>query len=155
MSVNPGLYSSASGEWETPQALFDKLNEEFHFTLDPAATYENRKCSRYFSKKMDGLRLPWSGRVFLNPPYGREIGKWVEKACEASKSNAEYVVCLLPARTDTRWWHDWVMRATEVRFIRGRVRFVGAKNAAPFPSCIVVFRRGHVGKPEFSTMELP
>lgn len=133
---NEGLTSSKTGEWETPQWLFDQLDAEFHFTLDPCATYENAKCAMFYTKEDDGLSRDWGGEsVFMNPPYGREIVKWVKKAYEEGTE----VVCLLPARTDTRWWHDYVMKAAEVRFIRGRLRFGGCKNSAPFPSAVVVF----------------
>ena len=100
-------FSSATCEWETPQALFEELNRIFGgFTLDPYATAENAKCARYFTREDDGLTQPWSGKVFMNPPYGREIGRWVEKAHWVSLEGA-LVVCLLPARTDTRWWHEY------------------------------------------------
>ena len=131
-------FSSKTDLWSTPQDLYDKLNEEFNFTLDPCATAENHKTDKYFTKEDDGLLQDWSNeRVFMNPPYGREIGKWVKKACESNT----LVVCLLPARTDTRWWHDYVIaKACEVRFIKGRLKFGGSRNSAPFPSAIVIFR---------------
>lgn len=130
------LFSSESTEWETPQDLFNELDKEFHFTLDPCATELNAKCKRFFSWVDDGLSQSWDGeRVFMNPPYGREVGSWVRKAA-VSKA---LVVCLLPARTDTRWFHDYVYHRAEIRFLRGRLRFVGASNAAPFPSMIVIF----------------
>ena len=135
---NRSLFSSKSCEWTTPQSLFDTLNEQFHFTLDPCATPENAKCRRYFTKADDGLKQKWTGRVFMNPPYGREIGKWVKKAYEASKTDADLVVCLLPSRTDTRWWHEYCMKG-EITFIKGRLKFGEAKNSAPFPSAIVLF----------------
>ena len=138
--LNRSLFTSQTAEWATPQSLFDTLNEQFHFTLDPCATSENTKCKRYFTKADDGLAQPWVGRVFMNPPYGREIGKWVKKAYEQSQSNAEIVVCLLPARTDTRWWHDYCLKG-EIQFVRGRLKFGDAKNAAPFPSVIVCFSK--------------
>ena len=139
MSVNQGLFTSDSIEYETPQELFDTLNEEFGFTLDVCATAENTKCFTYFDKYADGLAQDWGIDVcWMNPPYGREIGKWVKKACESSVAGA-IVVCLLPARTDTKYWHDYVMKAREIRFIKGRLRFGDTKNSAPFPSCIVVF----------------
>jgi site-specific DNA-methyltransferase (adenine-specific) len=140
MTFNRSLFSSASGEWETPRELFDVLDAEFRFTLDACATPANALCERYFCA--DALEQPWTGNVYCNPPYGRQIGEWVRKGCEEAQSGrAEVVVMLLPARTDTRWWHDYVMKAGEIRFIRGRLRFSGHKNGAPFPSCIVVFRR--------------
>lgn len=134
-----GLYSSATDEWPTPQPVFDSLNREFAFTLDPCATPQNAKCPRYFTRADDGLKQDWSQHiVFMNPPYGRVIGSWVEKAYRSAQQGA-IVVCLLPARTDTRWWHGFVMRG-EVRLLRGRIRFEGGKAGAPFPSAIVVFR---------------
>lgn len=139
MTFNRALFSSASGDWETPQELFDALNEEFHFTLDACATRENALCPVFYSE--DSLTRPWYNNVYCNPPYGRQIGEWVRKGCLATSCfEARVVVMLLPARTDTRWWHDWVMKADEIRFIRGRLKFSGHKNSAPFPSCIVVFR---------------
>ena len=132
--------SSNSSEWETPQDLFNELDGEFHFRLDPCATKENRKCRYHFNKETDGLSVSWfwAGSVFMNPSYGREIGKWVKKAWEESQGGCT-VVCLLPARTDTRWFHEYCLKG-EVRFIRGRIKFVGAKWNAPFPSMIVIFR---------------
>jgi len=138
--LNKALFTSHTGEWSTPQDLFDTLNKQFRFTLDPCATSQNAKCRRYFTKADDGLKQQWSGRAFMNPPYGREIGKWVKKAYEESGKSAELVVCLLPARTDTSWWHDYCLKG-EVYFIRGRLKFGNAKNSAPFPSVIVTFRR--------------
>ena len=102
------MFSSSTDDWATPQEFFDRLNEEFRFTLDPCANEKNHKCDRYYTKEQDGLRQPWDGeRVFCNPPYGRGIGDWVKKAREAAERNA-LVVLLLPARTDTRWFHDWI-----------------------------------------------
>ncbi len=133
-------FSSVSGEWETPQALFDELSWIFGgFTLDPCATSANAKCARYFSRGENGLTRRWEGKVFVNPPYGREIGKWVRKAFEESLEGA-LVVCLLPARTDTRWWQEYA-RHGQVWFLRGRLKFGQAKNSAPFPSAIVIFGR--------------
>ncbi len=120
----------------TPQELFDQLNKEFRFNLDVCATPENTKCTRYFTPEQDGLRQEWEGRCWCNPPYGREIAKWVEKA---AKSRAT-VVMLLPARTDTRWFHEFILPHAEIRFLRGRLRFVGAEGNAPFPSMVCVFR---------------
>ena len=134
------MFSSSTDDWATPQEFFDRLNEEFLFTLDPCANEKNHKCDRYYTKEQDGLRQPWDGeRVFCNPPYGRGIGDWVKKAREAAERNA-LVVLLLPARTDTRWFHDWIYGQSEIRFLRGRLRFGGAANSAPFPSMVVVFR---------------
>lgn len=130
------LYSSKSEEWETPQELFDDLDRHFHFTLDPCATHENHKCDRYFTKEQNGLMQAWGDEtVFCNPPYGREIGKWVEKCCKCFGT----AVMLLPARTDTKWFHDYCLPYGEVIFLKGRLKFGGAKNSAPFPSMIVIF----------------
>ena len=139
-------YSSNTPEWPTPQALFDALNREFDFTLDPCSTPENAKCARYFTEADNGLAQDWSGeRVFMNPPYGRSIGHWVKKAAISALSGAT-VVCLLPARTDTKWWSCiWNFKANRprkwsksIRFIKGRVKFGDSKNSAPFPSVVVV-----------------
>lgn len=134
-------YSSKSNEWATPQNLFDELNDEFNFTLDPCATDENAKCSNYFTIEDDGLSKDWSNDVvFMNPPYGREIKKWINKAYEESLNGAT-VVCLIPARTDTTYWHDFIFGKTnDIRFLRGRLKFGKSKNSAPFPSAIVVYR---------------
>ena len=131
--------SSEKMDWETPQEFFDNLNNEFGFTLDVCATPDNAKCHAYFTEQDNGLLFEWSGeKCWMNPPYGREIGKWMRKAYEESQKGA-IVVCLVPARTDTAWWHDYAVKG-EVRFIRGRLKFGGAKNAAPFPSAVVIFK---------------
>lgn len=139
--MNPGLLTSNTPEWATPQDFFDKLDAEFGFTLDPCATPENAKCSKYYTVSDNGLLHSWAGEVvFMNPPYGRHIGDWVSKAVDESRNGAT-VVCLLPARTDTAWWHRNVVDGKgEVRFIRGRLKFGGSKWNAPFPSAVVVFR---------------
>ena len=131
-------FSSATDLWATPQDFFDKLDAEFGFELDVCATPENAKCPRYFTKEMDGLAQEWKGVCWMNPPYGREIGLWMHKALRSSQNGAT-VVCLIPARTDTAWWHDCAMKG-EIRFIRGRLKFGGGKANAPFPSAIVVFK---------------
>jgi site-specific DNA-methyltransferase (adenine-specific) len=158
--MNPVHYSSKSDEWETPQELFDELDKEFNFRLDPCCTPYNKKCKYFYSKERSGLENRWSpfGPVFMNPPYGREIGKWVKKAYEESQKGCT-VVCLLPARTDTKWWHDYVMQAVEVRLIKGRLKFGGVKNNAPFPSAIVIFNlnefpRMHSSYPIFTSVKL-
>jgi phage N-6-adenine-methyltransferase len=133
-------FSSDKQTWETPQAFFDMLNTEFHFSLDVCATEETAKCNAYFTKEDDGLSMEWSGVCWMNPPYGRDIGVWLKKAYESTISNNATVVCLIPARTDTAWWHHYVMKANEIRFIRGRLKFGDAENSAPFPSAIIVFR---------------
>lgn len=139
--INKGLFTSETGEWATPQKFFDELNAEFHFTLDAAATKENAKCKRYFTKEDDALTKKWTGRVWLNPVYGRGIGAWVKKAYEeATKENADLVVCLVPARTDTSWFWDYCFKG-EVRFVRGRLKFGDGRNSAPFPSAVIIFRK--------------
>lgn len=134
-------YSSEKDDWETPPAFFAQLDEEFGFTLDVCATADNAKCARYFSPEEDGLAQDWGNNVcWMNPPYGRVVIKrWMKKAFEAAKAGAT-AVCLIPARTDTSsWWWEYVIRG-EVRFIRGRIKFVGGNSSAPFPSAVVVFR---------------
>jgi site-specific DNA-methyltransferase (adenine-specific) len=136
------LFSSQNPSWSTPQELFDEMDAEFGFTLDPCADDDNHKCGRYYTKEQDGLAQDWSGEVvFCNPPYGRQIGKWVEKAFrEVYAGGCRTAVLLLPARTETKWFHDFIYHRAEIRFIRGRIRFDGAVYNAPFPSMIVVFR---------------
>jgi site-specific DNA-methyltransferase (adenine-specific) len=135
------MFSSKTDEWETPQDLFDKLNAEFHFTLDPAATRENAKCARYCTKEQDGLKQFWGhDTVFCNPPYGREIGKWVEHAFNTHWVNDNTIVMLLPARTDTKWFHRFLYGKAEIKFLRGRLKFSGAKYNAPFPCMVAIFR---------------
>jgi len=147
--MNPVHYSSASGEWETPQNLYDALDHTFHFTLDPCASQGNAKCAKFYTKEQDGLEQSWAGEVvFMNPPYGREIGKWVRKAFLEWKHNGVPVVLLLPARTDTTWFHECCIYAAAIHFIRGRLHFGGAKNGAPFPSMLVYFVPYGTGKLE-------
>lgn len=134
------MFTSRTDLYETPQDLFDQLDEEFHFDLDVCALPENAKCDRYFTPEDDGLMQPWIGTCWMNPPYGREISRWVEKAYEESLNNAT-VVCLLPARTDTRWFHNYCIKG-EVRFLKGRLRFGNCRYTAPFPNMIVVFQGG-------------
>lgn len=132
-------FSSQTDDWSTPQWLFDSISREFLFTLDPCASRENAKCRQYFTKQEDGLMLSWEGEtVFMNPPYGRIIGRWIRKAHEEARRGAT-VVCLVPARTDTEWFHRYCVSA-EVRFLRGRLKFGSAKSSAPFPSAIIIFR---------------
>ena len=152
--VNRGLFSSESIECETPQEFFDKLDAEFNFTVDVCASDSNAKCTRYYTKEKDGLSQTWAGRCFMNPPYGRAIAKWMKKAYE-SRETAEVVVCLVPARTDTRWWHDYAMKASEIRLIKGRLQFLKDGKpigSAPFPSAVVVFRNDNQQSIVLSTM---
>lgn len=136
--INSGMMTSKTDLWSTPQDFFDKLDAEFHFALDVCALPENAKCERYYTPTDDGLTQRWSGVCWMNPPYGKVIGKWMQKAYESSITGGATVVCLVPARTDTAWWHDYAMRG-EIRFIRGRLKFGSSKNSAPFPSAIVIF----------------
>ena len=137
------LFSANTEEWETPQDLFDKLNKEFHFGVDGCATADNAKCENFFSKKDDGLNQKWGGygTIWCNPPYGRAISCWVRKAVEETK-NGNTTVMLIPSRTDTKWFHDYVYQKpnVEIRFLKGRLKFGGAKNNAPFPNMILIFR---------------
>ena len=127
--INKGLFSSASQHWATPRDLYNALNKEFRFNDDPCP----------LEPKNDGLSREWGSRTYCNPPYGREITKWLNKAY-VERLKGKLVVCLIPSRTDTRWWHEYVMFAEEIRFLRGRLRFGNAKNSAPFPSAVAVFR---------------
>lgn len=136
--MNKVHYSSRTDSWETPVDFFEKYNKKYKFTLDVCANKKNAKCKKFFSIKDNGLSKKWSGKCWMNPPYGRGISSWMKKAWESSLGGAT-VVCLVPARTDTSWWHDYAMKG-EVEFIRGRIKFGGAKNGAPFPSAVVVFR---------------
>ena len=135
------MFSSETDLWSTPQKFYDDLNAEFNFTLDPCATTENAKCTRYFTKKEDGLRQDWEGEtVFCNPPYGREIKRWVEKCYLESQRPLTTVVMLIPARTDTSWFHKYIYhKAKEIRFVPGRLKFGNAQYNAPFPCMVVVF----------------
>ncbi len=133
-------FSSESCEWATPIKFFEFLDAEFGFELDVCATPENAKCPSFYTKREDGLAQPWKGTCWCNPPYGREIIHWLEKAMKTAQAGLGTVVCLVPARTDTKWWHDYVGQASEVRFVKGRLKFGGHANSAPFPSAVVVFR---------------
>lgn len=135
------MFSSATDMWATPQSFFDDLNNEFHFTLDPCATKANAKCNKFYTIDEDGLQQDWKGEVvFCNPPYGKMVSSWVRKCSQESKKPNTTVVALLPARTDTRYFHDYIYgKAKEIRFIKGRLKFGDSKNSAPFPSMVVVF----------------
>ena len=137
------LYSSRSEVWETPQPFFDKLNDEFHFDLDVCALPENAKCSRYFTPSEDGLKQPWTGNVWCNPPYGRDIVKWIRKATDEIQKDANVIVLLVHARTDTKWFHDYLYEKpnVELRFVRGRLKFSGGVFNAPFPSMVAIIRK--------------
>lgn len=136
--MNRVHYSSETVEWETPRDFFELLNAAYGFELDVCATAENAKCAQFFTKADDGLKQEWRGVCWMNPPYGREIGPWIHKARVSAEAGAT-VVCLIPARTDTAWWHDEVERYGTRYFIRGRLKFGGCKDSAPFPCAVVVF----------------
>lgn len=137
---NAVMFSSNSDEWATPQWLFDELNNEFNFDLDPCASDENHKTPIYYTKNNSGLSQKWGGcRVFCNPPYS-QISKWVEKAFEEGHKPNTLVVLLIPSRTDTKYFHDYILHRAEIRYIKGRLKFGNQKNSAPFPSMIVIFR---------------
>lgn len=146
--LSPGLFSSEKLDWCTPQAFFDELDAEFHFSLDAAATYKNSKCVRCWTPETDGLIQPWDifgGSVFCNPPYGREIKKWIRKAHDEAQKGIT-IVLLIPARTDTSYFHDYIYGKADLRFIRGRLKFTDdngvAAKSAPFPSMLVIYNAG-------------
>ena len=137
------MFSSKSKEWGTPQQFFDEVNKKYKFTLDCCASEDNAKCEKHYTMEDDALGKDWSGNiVWMNPPYGRGISRWIRKAFSESRKPGTTVVCLVPARTDTVWWHEYCMKADEVRFIKGRLAFEEggvSQDAAPFPSALVVF----------------
>lgn len=157
MTIDQALYSSNSDEWATPQHLFDQLNWQESFTLDVCATASNAKCKKYFTKEDNGLIQPWTAEIcWMNPPYS-QIGQWIEKAAtEGSILDRAGVVCLIPSRTDTRYWHQFVMPyACEIAFIKGRLKFGDSKNSAPFPSCLVsFFGKQDIGEPRCKSFEV-
>ena len=137
MSVH---FSSKTELWATPMDFFQKWSDLIGgFDIDVCANKDNAKCQKFFSKEDDGLSQEWIGKCWMNPPYGKEIGHWMKKAYECSQKGAT-VVCLVPSRTDTKWWHDYAMKG-QITFIKGRLKFGDSKNSAPFPSAVVVFGR--------------
>lgn len=140
--MNKVIFSSNKDDWETPQDFYDKLNDEFHFTLDPCADENNHKCEKYFSRNDNGLLQDWGGHtVFVNPPYGaKSTSDWIRKCSDESHKPNTTVVMLIPARTDTKAFHEYIYNKAEIRFVKGRLKFGGSKNSAPFPSMVVVFR---------------
>lgn len=141
--MNPSLHTSKKQDWVTPGWLFDQLDDEFHFTLDAAATDRNAKCEKYYTEADDGLKQKWGGIVWCNPPYNKQIKKWVKKAYEESRDGT-IIVMLIPARTETDYWHEYIFGKAEIRFIHGRIKFLyedgmEAEVNAPFPSAVVVF----------------
>lgn len=149
--MNPGLYSSEDSSWATPQDIYDKLNKMFGpFNLDPAASDDNHKCEKYYTRTDNGLRQSWYGHLtFLNPPYGNQIIKWVRKCCN-ERYHTKLICALLPSRTDTQWWHEYVLnKANSLHFVRGRIKFEGSYNSAPFPSVIAIYLPA---EPEISSL---
>lgn len=137
--LNNSLYSSDKMDWGTPQKLFNKLNLYFNFTLDPCCSEVNKKCDKYFTIEDNGLIQDWSKDVvWMNPPYGREMKDWIKKAYDESLKGAT-VVCLVPSRTDTRWFHDYVYEKSDIVFLNKRLDFAGSTNKAPFPSMLVIY----------------
>lgn len=140
--INKSLFSSNSDDWSTPQYIYDELNNEFDFNLDPCSSDDNYKCENHFTIAEDGLTKNWEGyRVFCNPPYSN-IAAWVKKAYKEATKKKTLVVLLIPARTDTKYFHEYIYHRSEIRFIKGRIKFGDSKNSAPFPSMIVIFRSG-------------
>jgi hypothetical protein len=133
--VNRGLFTSLRGNWKTPRALYQALDAEFGFDYDPCPTKPTE----------NGLESEWGNINFVNPPYGKEITKWIQKGYE-EHLRGKIVVFLLPSRTDTQWWHSYIMKATEIRFIKGRLKFDDQKNSAPFPSAVAIFKHKKYGK---------
>jgi hypothetical protein len=127
--IKQGLFTSLRGDWKTPKALYQALDAEFGFDFGPCPTRAH----------FDGLRVGWGNTNFVNPPYGKQITKWIQKGYNENLLG-KTVVFLLPSRTDTRWWHEYILKADEIRFIKRRLRFDDQKNPAPFPSAIVIFR---------------
>lgn len=140
--MNDVLFSSAKEDWETPIDFFEKLDAEFHFDLDPCADDNNHKCEKYYTKKDNGLTKNWGGyTVFCNPPYGsKSTGQWIKKCAEEAQKPNTTVVMLIPSRTDTRAFHEYIYGKAEIRFVKGRLKFGGSKYGAPFPSMVVIFR---------------
>lgn len=132
-------FSAQTCLWSTPDGLFRELDKEFEFAVDVCALPENAKCPKFFTPEDDGLLQDWFGVAWCNPPYGNRIGDWVEKAYRES-FNGVTTVLLLPVRTDTRWFHSWILGKAEIRFFKGRLKFGGSENAAPFPSMVVIYR---------------
>jgi site-specific DNA-methyltransferase (adenine-specific) len=157
------MFSSKSKVWETPQELYDYLSYDYKFTLDPCASANNTKCKKFYTEDDDGLTKSWEGEtVFMNPPYGRDIKKWLKKAYTEGQKPNTVVVCLIPSRTDTKYWHDYCMKAWKIHFIKGRLKFkngTGSNNSAPFPSAVIVFKNicgcgGVSGTVGISTLEV-
>lgn len=156
MKAKQALFTSNSNEWETPLSLFDELNKQFNFTLDPASTSENALCDNFYTKEDNGLVQSWENEtVYCNPPYGREITEWAKKACKESKKGTN-IVMLIPARTDTIYWHEYVFNKANIYFFKGRLKFSGSKTSAPFPSAIACYncKLKRLENYEFVSLEL-
>lgn len=139
--MKKALFTSNSDEWETPLELYKRLNERFKFTLDPCSTKENHLCDKYYTKEENGLCKSWKNEtVFVNPPYSK-IKQWVEKCYNEHETNGTTIVMLIPSRTDTRYFHEYIYHKAEIEFIKGRLHFSNSKNSAPFPSMIVIYER--------------
>jgi len=148
------MFSSKNDKWTTPQQFFDKLDKTIGFTLDPCATEASAKCDTFYTEEEDGLTKDWAGyRAFVNPPYGRKIGSWVKKSYEESLKGDTVVALLIPARTDTKYWHEYCMRAACIYFVKGRLKFGDSKNAAPFPSAVIIFNGSSMGMPFLGVMD--
>ncbi len=149
------MFSSKDLEWGTPQHFFHRLEDKFGtFTLDPCSNNSNYKVRNHFTEEDDGLAQDWGGHlVFMNPPYGRVIKDWIKKAYEEAQKDNTTVIALIPARTDTRYWHDYVMKAQAIYFVKGRLKFGNGGNSAPFPSAVVVFNGNDPGFPAMGMMK--
>ena len=153
--INKGLFTSNTNEWSTPINFFNELNNEFYFTLDPCANDKNHKCKKYFTKEKNGLVQDWNNEVvFCNPPYGRELPFWVKKCYEEHIKNNITIVMLIPARTDTRYFHEYIYNKSEIRFIKGRLKFNDGKQGAPFPSMVVIYRKQQNNKEQMKIKQL-
>lgn len=143
--VSQALFSSNTEEWYTPQDFFEKCEQEIWiFNLDPCATKENAKCKYFFTKEDDWLTKEWFGNVWVNPPYGRAISDWVKKCSdEISRGGVDIIYLLIPSRTDTKYFHEYLYQKeqVELRFIRGRLKFGWSTNSAPFPSLLAIFHK--------------
>lgn len=138
--INKGLFTNNSNEWATPISFYNELNKEFNFTLDPCASDDNHKCTKYYTREIDGLSKSWEGEtVFCNPPYGKELPLWVKKCFDEHIKYGITIVMLIPARTDTKYFHEYIYHRAEIRFIKGRLKFSDSKQCAPFPSMLVIY----------------
>jgi|14BtaG_2_1085337.scaffolds.fasta_scaffold106734_2 site-specific DNA-methyltransferase (adenine-specific) len=153
-SATETMFSNKSNEWSTPNEFYEKLDSIFNFTLDPCATDENHKCDKFYTMEDDGLVQDWGGeKVFVNPPYS-ENTKWLEKCYNESQKPNTIVVVLIPSRTDTKYWHNYAMKASHIYFVKGRLKFGNQRNSAPFPSAVLIFRqRFGDTDPQISTIE--